>query len=327
MRALFYTGTQQMEVRDTADATPLNGEVIVDIAHCGICGSDMHAYHGHDPRRVPPMILGHEAVGIVRSGSMAGQRVAINPLLPCGTCAYCTRGDVHLCTTRDLVGIAHAGAYAEAVAVPEANLSVLPDHLDFATASLAEPLACGVHGIRRGFESFGRAPGDTRVAVLGGGAIGLLAAKVYAHQGVKELWIAETNPLRRKQLETSIDARAYDPREGGPEEVDLVFDAVGSGITRAAASAMVSHGGMIVHIGLQDSEPGLDTRRLTLQEIGFLGVYCYQPEDFAASLSLLADGHVTRDGWSEIRPLSEGPKSFSDIHDGNAPPKIILAME
>jgi len=138
---------------------------------------------------------------------------------------------VHLCGTRDLIGIAHAGAYAQELAAPESSLTVLPDRLDFATASLAEPLACGVHGIRRGFESYGKDPTDTRVAVLGGGAIGLLAAKVYAHQGVKDLWIAETNPLRRKQLENTIDARAYDPRTGGPDEVDLVFDAVGSGMT------------------------------------------------------------------------------------------------
>ncbi|MEM7687145.1 MAG: zinc-binding dehydrogenase, partial [Pseudomonadota bacterium] len=108
------------------------------------------------------------------------------------------------------------------------------------------------------------------------------------------------------------------------ESVDMVFDAVGSGRTRAAASALVRAGGTIVHTGLQDSAEGLDTRRITLQEILFLGTYCYTKADFAAGLDLLHKGEVSRDGWTELRDLDAGARSFQDIHDGNAPPKIIL---
>ena len=172
----------------------------------------------------------------------------------------------------------------------------------------------------------GHAGPNGEVVVLGGGAIGLLAAFVYRNRGVDRLWIAESNPVRRAVLESVIDANVYDPVAGGPpmEGVDIVFDAVGSGRTRAAASAMVRPGGTIVHTGLQDSAEGLDTRRITLQEINFIGTYCYTKVDFAEALNLLRAGKVTRDGWTEIRDLDAGAQSFQDIHDGKAPPKIIL---
>ena len=99
------------------------------------------------------------------------------------------------------------------------------------------------------------------------------------------------------------------------------------GATRAAASAMTRPGGVIVHVGLQDNEPGLDTRRLTLQEIDFLGAYCYRHQDFATALKLLTDGKVTGEGWTEIRPLDDGAQAFVDIDQGRAPPKIILATD
>ena len=126
-----------------------------------------------------------------------------------------------------------------------------------------------------------------------------------------------------------VAARAYDPATGGPEadSVDLVCDAVGSGRTRAAGCSLVRPGGTIVHVGLQDSAEGIDTRYITLQEVTFVGTYCYTPGDFAEALDLLHKGIVTRDGWSELRPLSAGAQSFQDIHDGNAPPKIILACD
>ena len=325
MRALFYTGTEQMEMRDTNGPAPEAGQVIVDIAYCGLCGSDMHAWHGHDARRVPPLILGHEPVGLVRDGAHQGKRVAINPLMTCGSCAACTRGDVHLCPERALIGLKVPGAFAEAVAVEESNLNLLPDDLAFENAALAEPLAVCVHAVRAGRE---RHHGPAaRVAVLGGGAIGLLGAMVYRNGGTEDLWIAEPNANRRAMIERVIDAKAYDPAAGGPESgsVDIVFDAVGSGRTRAASCQLVRPGGTIVHTGLQDSADGIDTRHITLQEITFLGTYCYTPEDFQEALNLLHKGAVSGAGWTEIRPLSDGAQSFRDVDQGTAPPKIILA--
>ena len=326
MKALFYTGTLQTEVRETPDPQAGDGETLIEVSHCGICGSDMHAFHGHDARRVPPMILGHEISGFARGGPFDGKRVVVNPLMTCGTCKACTSGKVHLCPQRRLLGMAVPGGFAQKVVVENANISEIPDQLSFENAALAEPLACAVHAVRLGLERLDTPAQEAKVVVLGGGAIGLLCAMVFAEMGVTDLHIAETNPKRRVVLEGAVSAKAYDPISHTPADVDLVLDAVGSGRTREASTEMVAPGGMIVHIGLQDNEAGLDTRKMTLQEVGFLGVYCYTPEDFAQAVNLLAEGRVANGVWSETRPLIEGTQSFMDIHEGNAPPKIILDM-
>ena len=329
MKALFYTGTMQSEIRDAPDPVAGEGEAHVDVTHCGICGSDMHAWHGHDPRRVPPMILGHEAVGVPRNGKFEGKRVAINPLMTCGSCRHCMAGDDHLCPDRDLIGMFKAGAYAEQVVIEERNLYPLPDELSDTDASLAEPLAVCVHAVEVARRTLRRPISEGRAVVLGGGAIGVLTALVLADQGASDLWIAEPNEKRRAVLESAIPGVcAYDPIRGGPEEhsVDVLIDCVGAPVTRKASSSLIMPGGTIVHIGLQEAGDGLDTRYLTLQEVTFAGTYCYSRYDFAAALNLLARGIVQNRDWIEVRPLAEGAQSFMDIHEGNAPPKIILAM-
>jgi len=324
MKALFYTATQQSEIRETPSPEPAPGQSVITLEFCGICGSDMHAWHGHDERRIPPLILGHEAVGVAADGRFAGQRVAINPLMTCGICAACTSGNEHLCGKRELIGMRVPGAFAEKVAIDERNLSPIPNTLSSVDAALTEPLACAVNAVNQAMGQI--ADPSARIVVLGGGAIGLLAAMVFDNHGFVDIQIAETNPVRRRMIEQLGNFKPYDPLQTTPNDasIDIVLDAVGSGRTRCAASAMVRPGGAIVHIGLQDSEPGLDTRRITLQEIRFLGVYCYRKSEFAAALSLLESGAISAADWTEIRDLAEGPRAFEDIHNGVAPPKIIL---
>ena len=328
MRALYYTGTMQSELREAPEPVPGEGQVHLDISHCGICGSDMHAWHGHDERRVPPLILGHESVGVPRSGKYAGKRVAINPLHTCGSCRHCLSGDDHLCPDRQLMSMQLPGAYAEQAIAAETNLYPLDDAISDEDAALAEPLAVCVHAVEVARKTARRPIAEGRCIVLGGGAIGVLTAMVLADQGCKDLWIAEPNAKRREVLEKACAVKAYDPLSEGPEisSADIVFDAVGMGATRKAACELVIPGGTIVHIGLQDSADGIDTRRITLQEVHFSGTYCYSRYDFAAALKLLTRGLVTNRDWIEVRPLEQGAQSFMDIHEGNAPPKIILSM-
>ena len=328
MKALVYTGAYQLEMQDLPQPDPRPGQVIVDLAYCGLCGSDMHAYHGLDDRRVPPLVLGHEPVGHVREGPLKGKRVAMNPLMTCGDCPACTSGQDHLCPERALIGLFDHGAFAEAVAIDEKNLHVLPDGLAFEQAVLAEPLAVCVHAARLGHARHGGPTDDLSITVLGGGAIGLLAALTYRSMGVENLRIAEPNPTRARLCADVTGFDVYDPTKDTPAEgaTDIVFDAVGSGRTRTASSALVRPGGTIVHVGLQDNDAGIDTRRITLQEITFLGTYCYTPEDFSHALHLLDTGQVNGDGWTEFRPLDAGAQSFKDVDDGTAPPKIILTL-
>ena len=325
MKALIYTAPLESRFGEVDAPKPREGEVVVDLAFCGICGSDMHAWHGHDDRRIPPLVLGHEAVGTAQSGRFEGKRVAINPLMTCGKCPACLRGATHLCPEREMIGMRRPGGFAESVAILEDNLFALPDGLSFADAALAEPLACCVHAVRLMTMDY-TADKDHRMVVLGGGAIGLLSAMAAAAQGYQDIWIAETNPLRREMLGQCVKATPYNPIDEKPDgkPVMMVLDAVGTGLTRKSSTALIATGGMIVHIGLQDNEPGLDTRYLTLQEVTFKGTYCYTNADFAEALDLLASGQISGEGFTEIRPLADGASGFLDIHNGKAPPKIIL---
>lgn len=274
------------------------------------------------------MILGHEAVGVPRSGRYAGARVAINPLMTCGSCRCCLSGDAHLCQSRELIGMRRPGAYAESVAIAEENLYPLAESLSFQDAALAEPLAVCVHAVEVARKTLRRPVAESRCVVLGGGAIGLLTGMVLARHGARDLWIAEPNDRRRRVLEQSVACSAYDPAQGGPDDqsCDLVIDAVGAPVTRRASGALVTPGGTIVHVGLQEAGDGLDTRYFTLQEVTFAGSYCYSRYDFSAALDLLAGEIIGDRSWIDVRPLDDGAQGFIDIHNGNAPPKIILAV-
>ncbi len=326
MKALVFTGTESMEYRDEPMPEAGDGESLVKILSAGICGSDMHAWHGHDARRVPPMVLGHELAGVAESGPLKGQRVAINPMVTCLECRDCRDGNPNLCQQRDLLGLVRAGGYAEYVVAPNRNLLALPDTLSFEHAALMEPLAVSVHAVRLAERALSRPISESNVTVLGGGAIGLLAALVLKQKGVRELHIAETSPTRLKLLNSMDLGNCYDPRESSPTDahMDLVVDAVGSGLTRAAASRLVRQGGVISHIGLQDNAEGLDVRRITLQEIILLGNYTYNDEDCATALDLLNRNALGDYPWLECRPLSVGAQAFHDIDQGIAPPKIVL---
>jgi threonine dehydrogenase-like Zn-dependent dehydrogenase len=317
-----------VQYRDEPDPEPGLGEALIEIEAVGICGSDMHAYHGQDARRVPPLILGHEAVGIVRNGAQQGRRVVLNPLMTCGTCDHCQGGRSNLCAKRELIGMRVAGAFAQYIAIPERNLLEMPQDMDPVIASLAEPAATSLHAIYLAEKVLHRPLSECRALVLGGGSIGAFAALMLQHKGCREIFLGDTNPLRRQTAQRLGCCTVYDPVGGdlpARNSFELVIDAVGSGRTRAASCSFVSAGGVISHVGLQDNEPGLDTRRMTLEEITFLGNYTYSAVDLRAAIDALYRGALGPLDWVETRPLSDGAAAFRDIHEGKAAaPKIVL---
>ncbi|MGJ8546560.1 MAG: zinc-dependent alcohol dehydrogenase [Sulfitobacter sp.] len=322
MRAMVYEGVETLALREVPLPEPQAGEALIKLAAVGICGSDMHAYLGHDARRPAPLILGHEAAGTIASGAREGARVAVNPLVSCTRCALCRAGRENLCAQRQIISMPpREGAFAQYAALPERNLVDVPDHVPLEIAALAEPLAVSWHAARLGLDALcGGANGSA--LVIGGGAIGLGAALCLGAMGIAEVTVAEPNAARREYLKARCGVRAVAQAEG---EFSLIVDAVGLAATRAAASALASPGGVIVHVGLGEDRGGLDIRRMTLQEITLIGTYTYSAQDFRDTCAAMFDGKLGPLDWAELRPLAQGPQAFADMRAGKvAAPKIIL---
>ena len=326
MKALVYTATREAELREEPEPEPLPGEALVRVEAVGICGSDMHAWHGHDPRRIPPLILGHEACGEVLEGAAAGSRVVLNPLIACGVCRDCREGRTNLCAKRDLIGLRRPGAFAERVAIPEGNLIPVPDGMAAAEAALTEPCATAWHALTLAARASWRPLQECRALVIGGGSVGLLGGLILKAWGAAGVRLAETNALRRRTV-AEAGLETFDPLATPAEAAgcELVFDAVGTTATRAAAIAAVRPGGVIAHVGLQDWAGDFDARTLTLSEITLIGAYTYTDTDLRASLAALNDGRLGSLAWIEQRPLAEGGRAFQDLDAGRSPAaKIVL---
>lgn len=328
MRALLYIGPNQMELTDLPAPVPAAGEVLVAVHAVGICGSDMHAYHGYDDRRPAPLVLGHEAAGIVADGPRKGQAVAINPLVVDPDCPAAIAGRPHLSPTRAIISMPpRPGAFAEYVTIPERNLLPIPEGLSMRDAALAEPVAVSWHAVRIGLERLGQSA--PRVLVQGAGAIGVAAALVARHMGAASIHVAEPHAGRRATLAGEPGIDTFDPtsHDPGADAFDLVIDAVGAKATRANASRLVRPGGVIVHVGLLPGQEGYDIRRITLQEICVTGSYCYTPQDFADALAALGQGALGGLGWVETRTLDDGPQAFADLDAGRVDAaKIVLQV-
>jgi 2-desacetyl-2-hydroxyethyl bacteriochlorophyllide A dehydrogenase len=328
MKALVYTGPHAIEYRDQPDPELAAGEVVLRIDAVGICGSDMHAYHGRDPRRVPPMVLGHEFAATIAQGPGAGRRVTGNPLIICGVCDYCVQGRNNLCSNRSMVGMTRPGAFAEMMSIPTASLIDIPQDMDAVKAALTEPAATVLHALNLSLRALSRPLPECSTLILGGGAIGMLMALLVRSYGGNELAVAETNPLRRASIERAVRCRTFDPREKGASReasVDYVVDAVGASATRTAALAAVKPGGVIMHIGLQDWASEIDMRKLTLAEITLIGTYTYTTADLRATVRALAQGVFGDLAWVEQRSLSDGNRAFADLDAGKtASAKIVL---
>ncbi len=323
MKALIYTGPESIVVGEVAEPVAGPGDVLVQVNACGICGSDMHAYFGHDERRPAPLVLGHEASGVILSGPRAGLRVTINPLTTCGTCAACRAGRENLCPQRQIISMPpRPGAFAQRVAIPWRNCVAVPDDVPDDTAALVEPIACGWHAIRVAERVLAHPVAGLDILVLGGGAIGVGAALCAAAFGASPS-IVEPHRGRRDRLARLRHAAVSEAAPSG--SYALVIDAVGIESTRRQAFASVAPGGAIIHIGLGGGAGGIDPRRATLQEIVFAGTYTYTAADFRDTAEALFAGRLGPANWHETRTLEDGPATFAALARGSIDAsKIIL---
>ena len=331
MKALVYTQPNEMQILERPYPSLEANEVVLKIESVGICGSDMHAFHGHDPRRKPGLVLGHEFAGTVEETSSSlfakGQRVTGNPLITCGHCEYCLQGRNNLCANRTMVGMTRPGAFAQYMSIPASSLIAIPNGLSVDAAALTEPAATAVHAINLSMRALQRPIQECRVLVLGGGAIGMLSALLLKHYGVGDLTVAEVNPLRRQALEQHAACNTINPMYEQPTEngYEFVMDCVGAAVTRNTALAAVKPGGVVMHVGLQDWASEIDMRKLTLAEITLLGTYTYSTVDLQATVNLLVRNAFGDLSWVESRSLDDGPQAFMDLHAGKtAAAKVLL---
>ena len=332
MKALVYTGTEQLEYKNFNNPSLINGESIIKVSASGICGSDMHAYHGKDERRVPPLILGHEVSGVIEEGLNKGKKVVLNPLITCGNCDYCNSGSEHLCSKRVLLGmnrpIERQGGFAELVSVPDKNIYELPAGLDMKKAPIAEPTAVSLHAVELGEKNIKKSFNNCKALVIGGGAIGLLCALILEKvKNCGQIYLSEPNKRRQEVCSKNLKSNTVSPDDSKLVEnsFDIVFDTVGLEATRKSSIKYVKPGGIIIHIGLSQPSGDFDFRKTTLQEITFIGTYCYTNKDFENTLSILSKNKIGDLNWIEFKDLSEGAEAFKEIHDGTcSAPKIIL---
>jgi L-iditol 2-dehydrogenase len=291
MKALVWHGGQNLSYEDTADPEPGDGEVVLDVELAGICGSDLHGYRGHPGPRVPPLVLGHEAVG-----SVDGERYAVYPLVGCGSCERCAAGEDNLCPSWRLLGMHRAGVFAERVLVPRSSLVPLPPGLDPRRAVLAEPLACCVGALAGGTPE--------RVVVLGAGPIGLLTVFLAARGGAQ---VRAVDPVAsRLQTAHLLGATDFD----GP--ADLVVDAAGFEQTWAAALEAVRPGGEVVVVGLGSAEGSFPMATLVRRAIRLRGQFAYTRAEFQQAVDILAEGDLALD-WTTDAALADGAEAFANL--------------
>lgn len=331
MKALVYTQPLEVQLLDRPAPELVDGEVVLRIDAVGICGSDMHAFHGHDPRRKPGLVLGHEFCGtVVKSADASfqeGLRVTGNPLITCGTCDYCVQGRNNLCSNRTMVGMSRPGAFAQYMSIPTSSLIDIPQDMPALHAALTEPAATALHAVNMSLKAMSRPLPENRTLIIGGGAIGMLAALLLKAYGCRDTVLAEVNPLRRQSAELHAGVMTYDPRETQPQEsgFDYVIDAVGSKLTRISALSAVKPGGVVMHVGLQDWASEIDMRKLTLAEITLMGTYTYTTADLRATVKLLHEGAFGDLSWVQSVPLDEGAQAFADLDSGRlATSKVVL---
>ena len=334
MQALVYTGTQTLIYREEKNPKLINSESIIKVSASGICGSDMHAYHGKDERRIPPLILGHEVSGVIDKGKEVGKKVVLNPLITCGSCDYCKNGREHLCNKRIILGmnkpIERQGGFAEYVSIPDKNIYELPENLDIKEAPIAEPCAVALHAVEISEKELIKPIKNAKVLVIGAGAIGLLCGLILSKvKKCEKITIIDPNDKRLGVTNKYLEADSFKPGNKNIKNdyFDIVFDTVGLEKTRKQAISSIIPGGIIIHIGLSQPSGNFDFRKTTLQEITFIGTYCYTNKDFEKTLSILNNKEIGSLEWIEYRKLQEGSLAFKEIHDGScSSPKIILLI-
>ncbi|MBS2965885.1 alcohol dehydrogenase catalytic domain-containing protein [Actinocrinis puniceicyclus] len=332
---IVYTGARTLALEPAETAPPQAGQVRVDVAFTGICGTDLHIYHGDmDGRVKPPGVIGHEMSGRVAEVGpgvtdwQPGDHVTVMPLTSCGQCPACLAGHGHICHRLVFLGIDAAGSLQNSWTVPAGTLVRLPRQLPLDHAALVEPIAVAVHDVRRARIE----PGE-QALVVGGGPIGLLIALV-ARRGEADVLVVEPDPNRRAVAESlglaTLDPGAEDPAEGvalwsrgAGAAVAFEVSGAAAGVT-TAVDALATRGRM-VQVAIHTGPREVNLHRFFWRELTLLGARLYQRADFEQAVSLLAEGAIpAADLISRVEPLGRCSQAFHALESGAGGMKILI---
>lgn len=330
MNALLLTEYRQLKVEDLPTPACGPSEVLIQVAACGICGSDVHGYDGSSGRRIPPIVMGHEAAGTIAGvgadviSFAPGERVTFDSTIFCAQCEFCLRGEVNLCNARQVLGVScgdyrRAGAFAEFVVVPDHVVYRLPPMLSFADAAMLEAVSVALHAVKVSPIE----PGDTAL-VLGAGMIGLLLLQAARVAGCSRVFVADVDASRLRLASTlGADETIQTPQANLVEEVlrltgergvDVAFEAVGREETVAAAIDSVGKGGAVTLVGNIAAQVSIPLQRVVTRQIRLQGS-CASAGEYPEAMELLASGRIKVGPMiSAVAPLRDGPKWFERLY-------------
>ncbi len=332
MNALLLSKYNHLEIANLPVPVPEPVDVLVQVAACGICGSDVHGYDGTSGRRIPPLVMGHEAAGIVAaigsevSGFAVGDRVTFDSTVYCGVCTFCRKGEVNLCDDRQVVGVScgdysRAGAFAEYVAVPARIVYKLPESLAFAEAAMLEAVSVALHAV-----AVSKLEGKETALIIGAGMIGLLTLQAAHAAGCSRVFVADIDTTRLKSAsELGADKTLLASGEALTQEilqltagrgVDVVFEAVGRNETVTTAIDCVRKGGTVTLIGNISAQVDLPLQKVVSRQIRLQGS-CASCGEYPEAMKLMSAGRI-RVGplITAVAPLSDGPAWFDRLHSG-----------
>jgi 2-desacetyl-2-hydroxyethyl bacteriochlorophyllide A dehydrogenase len=320
-----------MELQEVPAPEPGEGEVAIRTAASAICGSDLHGFREASPRRIPPLVMGHETVGTIDAvgpgvdEGRLGERVVLKPILPCGRCPRCLEGRSNICENVRLVGRDLPGGFAERFVVPVTAVAPIPKGIPDDLATLIEPMANAVHVTSRSIRE-----GD-RVIVIGAGPIGALMAKLALLSEASA--VLSVDPVAsRRALAEAQGASAVDPDAAagamsemtGGRGADVVIDAVGLEATMVAALRLVRAGGRVEAVGLGAPSGELDFFSIIGKEISVTGSFAWTDREFDRAIELVSTDAIPTVGWFSAFPLADGQRAFEELVDGTERFKVIL---
>ena len=335
MRAAYYAGREQIQLGECRPVDPRPGQVQIRVSYCGVCGTDLHIFHGKMDHRIKmPQVIGHEMSGLITAvgegvqGFARGDRVTVRPLDPCGACPACLAGHGHICQRLKFIGIDSPGALQALWTVPAHTLHRLPPGLPLKQAALIEPIAVACHDVR-----LGRVRAGEYVVVQGGGPIGVLIALVAAAEGARVL-VTEVNPFRL-ELARELGLRAVDPRETdvakqveeqtGGAGADVVFEVSGSAAGAELMTKLPRTRGRIVVVAIFAEAPKVDLFRFFWRELQLAGALVYEPEDFEKAIGIAASGALPLDRLiTASLPLDDLGSAFREMERGGDVMKILI---